>query len=134
MPDRGQDLGADLYHLWLAGKQDLPSVADQYGAAAESVEDTGYVAAVMWRPARFGGDDYGPVFRSWTALRDEFQTILADTATNLTLTGTALCLAANEYAKSDKDAAAEMHRLMRVDGGAATAYSSGPDASQRGPR
>jgi hypothetical protein len=116
MPDTGKDLGADLYHLWLAGKQNLPSVADQYGKAAAGVSSTQSVASVMWRPSRFGGDNYGTVFYSWTALRDELESMLSDTSQNLTLTGDALCLAANEYAKTDKAAAAEMRRLIQVDG------------------
>ena len=116
MPDTGKDLGADLYHLWLAGKQNLPSVADQYGKAAAGVSSTQSVASVMWRPSRFGGDTYGPVYYSWTALRDELQTILSETAGNLTLTGEALVLAANQYAKTDRAAAAEMKRLIQTDG------------------
>jgi hypothetical protein len=116
MPDHGKDLGADLYELWLAGTDNLPSVAAEYGRAASDVTATDSAYAVMWRPSRFGGDNYGPVYYSWTALRDELQSILGDTAGNLTLTGEALVLAANQYAKTDSAAAAEMKRLIQVDG------------------
>src|SRR5215475_4291866 len=116
MPDHGRDLGADLYHLWLAGKDNLPSVAGEYGRAASDVAATDSAFAVMWRPSRFGGDTYGPVYYSWTTLRDELQTILSETASNLTLTGEALVLAANQYAKTDRAVAAEMKRLIQTDG------------------
>lgn len=117
MPDHGKDLGADLYHLWLAGKTDLPAVAGAYSSAANNVSATDNdMYSAMWRPTRFGGDSYGPVFYSWTALRDELASMLADTAMNLALTGQALCRAATEYAKTDSAAAAEMKRLIDVDG------------------
>jgi hypothetical protein len=117
MPDSGKDLGADLYHLWLAGKADLPTVAGAYSSAAGNVSDTSNaVYTAMWRPTRFGGDSYGPVYYSWTALRDELLSMLSDTTQNLTLTGDALCLAATEYAKTDKAASAEMQRLIEIDG------------------
>lgn len=117
MPDHGEDLGADLYHLWLAGKADLPAVAGAYSSAAGNVAATDNdIYSAMWRPTRFGGDSYGPVFYSWTALRDELASMLSDTTQNLTLTGEALCLAATEYAKTDSAAAAEMQRLIELDG------------------
>ncbi|MGH3389974.1 MAG: hypothetical protein ACRDOO_13980 [Actinomadura sp.] len=62
--------------------------------------DSGLSAAFL-RPDYFGGGGYGPVYGPWVALRNELQTILADTAKNLELTGEALCLAASEYAKAD---------------------------------
>ncbi len=117
MPDHGKDLGADLYHLWLAGNDNLPAVADEYRRTADDLSNIDNdIYRAMWRPARFGGDDYGTVFYAWTALRDELQSMLSDTATNLTLTGEALCLATNVYAKTDDAASDEMRRLIEVDG------------------
>jgi hypothetical protein len=117
MPDKGKDLGADLYELWLAGKADLPAVSGAYLGAADTVRDTSNLDfAAMYRPTRFGGDSYGPVYYAFSTLRDELFDMLSTTADNLALTGEALCVAATEYAKTDGAASAEMQRLIQVDG------------------
>ena len=117
MPAEGSELGADLYDLWRAGRDNLPSVASEYATANNHVANTGDgLGAAFLRPETFGGGLYGPVYAAWRALRDEFQTILADTAKNLELVGEALCLAASEYAKADDRAADELERLRKVNG------------------
>nr|MDT0657598.1 hypothetical protein [Micromonospora sp. DSM 115978] len=68
------------------------------------------------RPDRFGGGTYGPVYGPWKDLRDELESILSATATNLELTGEALCLAATVFAATDEAAAAEFNRLRIVNG------------------
>jgi hypothetical protein len=104
-----------LYELWRAGTDNLPSVASQYSTAAGYVAGTGSgLAAAFLRPPQFGSGTYGRVYESWKVLRDEFQKILGDTATNLELTGEALCLAAREYARTDRAAADEFNRLKQV--------------------
>jgi hypothetical protein len=117
MPDSGKDLGADLYELWRAGRDNLPSVASQYKTAGEHVArtDSGLANAFL-RPDRFGAGTYGPVYGPWKGLRDELEKILSDTATNLELTGEALCLAASEYARTDSGASDEFKRLRQVNG------------------
>jgi hypothetical protein len=114
MPHSGRDLGVDLYHLWLAGTDNLPSVAAEYVVARNEVASTdiGLIGAFR-RHERFGGGPYGPAHAGWTALRDELRTILAETAENLDLTGEALRLAASGYARTDSAAAAELERLRR---------------------
>ncbi|HEY9474549.1 MAG TPA: hypothetical protein VIS06_11960 [Mycobacteriales bacterium] len=117
MPDKGIELGADLYDLWRAGRDNLPSVAREYAAANDYVANTNHgLGAAFLRPEDFGGGFYGPVYAAWKGLRDEFQTILADTSKNLELVGEALCLAASEYAKADSKAADELERLKKVNG------------------
>jgi hypothetical protein len=117
MPDKGEDLGVDLYQLWRAGRDNLPSVAVEYAAANDHVANTDKgLSTTFLRPTQFGGGSYGPVYASWKALRDEFQTILGDTSKNLELVGESLCLAANEYAKADGAAADELRRLKKTDG------------------
>lgn len=116
MPNSGTDLGADLYDLWKAGKDNLPSVAGEYATAGNAVgrTDAGQTNAFM-RPTQFGGA-YGPVYGPWTQLRDTLESILLQTKKNLEATGLALCLAASEYAKTDSAAAAEFRRLRQVNG------------------
>jgi hypothetical protein len=117
MPNSGTELGADLYELWRAGTDNLPSVAAVYRAASGHVAgtDSGLPYAFM-RPDRFGGGTYGPVYAPWRGLRDELEKILSDTATSLELTGEALRLAAAEYARTDSAAADELNRLRGTSG------------------
>jgi hypothetical protein len=113
MPDSGKDLGADLYLLYRAGRDNLPSVAAEFANANRAVSAThDNLEAAFRRSDHFGGGAYGPVYSAWTGLRDELQRVLGDTAVNLELTGEALCLAATEYAKTDAGAAAEFNRLI----------------------
>jgi hypothetical protein len=116
MPDEGKDLGADLYELWLAGRKNLPNVAQVYADAnghVASTEDLVHLA--FHRPEQLGGA-FGPAYADWRELRDQLQRILADTAANLVLTGQALCVAASMYAATDAEAATEMHRLLDHNG------------------
>jgi hypothetical protein len=117
MPDSGKDLGADLYELWRAGRDNLPSVASQYSAAGGYVASTdSELAHAFLRPEWFGGGAYGPVYGPWKGLRDELEAILRDTAMSLELTGEALCLAASQFASVDDAASAEFDRLRQVNG------------------
>ncbi len=116
MPAAGKDLGADLYSLWLAGRDNMPSVAAEYATANRRIAETDdTLNRAFLRPEQFGGV-YGPVYESWRALRDELQRMLADTAANLDLTGDMLCVAATEYARTDAAAAQELERLKRDNG------------------
>jgi hypothetical protein len=117
MPDVGVDLGADLYRLWLAGRDNLPSVADEYAAANQHLDGTndGLNSAFL-QPEEFGLGDYGLVYGPWKVLRDELQTIMADMSVSLTRVAAALCLAATQYAEHDDVARAEFARLRNVNG------------------
>jgi hypothetical protein len=117
MVDKGTGFGLDLYELWQAGRDRLPTVALQYTEANNAVAHTDDgLAAAFLRSPHLSGDSYGPVYPAWKTLRDELQTILHDTAKNLELVGEALCLAANEYAKADSAAEKEFNRLKRDNG------------------
>jgi len=116
MPETGIDLGASLYELRKAGRHHLPTVALQFAEANLAVASTEEnMSQVFSRPPELGGP-YGRTYYSWRSLRDELQTILADMATYLELVGQALCLAAEEYARADAEAAAEFNRLLRTNG------------------
>lgn len=70
-------------------------------------------------PGAFAGSEpFGGAgtLRLWTQLHDGVQGLLGDTATNLELTGQALCAAADEYARVDTEAGAEFRRLMHDNG------------------
>ncbi|GAB3800462.1 hypothetical protein GCM10027605_16050 [Micromonospora zhanjiangensis] len=111
MPDSGKDLGVDRYRLWQAGSKDWPMVASHYTKAGHSLDEALHgLAQAFLRSPRLGGP-YGPAYEPWRALRDEMRKILTQTASNLELTGDALCIAAENYERSDTAAEAEFNRL-----------------------
>jgi hypothetical protein len=115
MPDVGKDLGVDIYELWLAGKEKLPTVAAQYDEARRHVASTDdHAVTALTIPSDLLGN-HGEVLGPWIALRDELLTILTDTATNLTLVADALVIAADAYARTDHRAGREFDRLMQED-------------------
>lgn len=116
MPDRGADLGADLYRLYQLAKVNLPNVAAEYATAASAVSrtDSGLSLAFV-RPAQFGGT-FGSAYRPWVEARDMIGKFLSDTSTNLTDTARALLLAVGTYAECDDAAVAELNRLKDQNG------------------
>lgn len=110
MVHTGQDLGADLFELWKAGKVFLPQVAEVYLQANGTVADTSKEdTAAFSRPVpdyRRGGfnDQSGQVYPHWQALRDRFQEILGKTAANLVGQGEALMTIVKMYADADEEA------------------------------
>ncbi|WP_117214162.1 hypothetical protein [Allorhizocola rhizosphaerae] len=106
MPDTGADLGADLYELYRAAKDNLPSVAEEYVSAARAVGN-----GQSFRPAGAGN---APV--QWNTLATFIAQILNDTAKNLDDTALALQMAVNEYAATDAAAKAELDRLIQENG------------------
>jgi hypothetical protein len=114
MPNKGADLGADLYELWRAGRDNLPSVAQVYKEAGRNVEQAAArLGTVFLRPSHLAGP-YGPAYAHWKELCDDLSDILLKTATSLDLTGKALCLAAHAYAETDRAAADEFNRLRQI--------------------
>ena len=110
----GTALGADLHDLWKAGRDNLPTVARVYSLASSDLGAThGALGAAFTGAAPFGGD---VVLTSWRTLADQVQKIMADTADNLEDTGVALCLAVEEFAAGDAQAAEELNRLKTVSG------------------
>src|SRR5690606_35672031 len=98
----GSRFGVDLYHLYYAGRQRLPHIADLYATMTEQVHRTqSYSRAEFTRPN--GG--LHPAHALWMELRDELQEILRQSAINFWDTGVALVQTANDYARTDEEAA-----------------------------
>lgn len=111
MPDSGADLGFDLFELYRAGKQNLPNVAAEYGAAASSVKAAGSQAADAFsRPEQFGGAR-GPAYAEWSELQKIIEKLLYETEDNMIDTGQALILAANTLAATDQAAKDNLDKL-----------------------
>lgn len=96
MPDSGQQFGVDIYHLHEVAR-DLSEAAAVYDSATNQM--------------------YGVVVDSivdpWTSLRGQLLTALSTTVTNLNDSATALNKAANDYAATDQQAAAEFNKLCQ---------------------
>jgi hypothetical protein len=103
--DHGTQLGLDLNELYTTAKL-MSSVSDIYRGALRSLDTPD------WSP---GLADH-PVVEPWTSLQVGVGDVLAKTAINLDDTAHALMAAANDYAATDAEAAAEFDRLRR-DGG-----------------
>lgn len=110
----GDGFGAYIYKLWRVGRQNLPTVANVYAQSCNDLAATSSgVPSAYVGSEPFGGSS---TLQAWTAFHDAVQVVLADTATNLELTGEALCTAANAYAATDDQAAASFRNLMQVNG------------------
>ncbi|HEY2947409.1 MAG TPA: hypothetical protein VGJ53_03265 [Micromonosporaceae bacterium] len=110
MSKSSDELGAELYELWFAGERRLPAIAEEFATAASRVGGSMNGESAFWRPSELSGP-YGAARGPWVSFRDEVYDILKETADNLDLTGEALSLAAREYAKTDRAAAAKLEQL-----------------------
>ncbi|MGH8882498.1 MAG: hypothetical protein ACRD0P_34985, partial [Stackebrandtia sp.] len=113
-------LGGDLEKLWRAGEQDLPAVGDAYVAATRQLENTDMIDdhAFARRPDGAAGvlgftTWGGRVLPVWASLRDEYQRLLAKSATNLYDTGDALIQLAQAYGEVDTDAGDKLRESGR---------------------
>ncbi|WBB96026.1 hypothetical protein O7543_25240 [Solwaraspora sp. WMMA2080] len=116
-PNSGSRLGADLYGLWRAGRDNLPTVAAVYSAAGDALDAAAVgVAGAFVRSGNLPGVPYGPAYQPWVELHNILAKICHDTADNIEATADALCVATVEYARADYEAASEFARLLEVNG------------------
>jgi hypothetical protein len=108
-----QNLGVDLYNLWKAGKDNYPSVANQYAQALRGIDATERgLSYAFQRPDVFGGGTYGPVYQPWRDLRDGLAAALGETRTNLLGVAEVLCMAVRTYQEADDEAAAAFKAVL----------------------
>lgn len=113
MPDRGVDLGVDLYKLLVVAKDDFPSVSAIYGdAVAKYGQARSALDGAMTRPDHFGGETLGPVHAAWVELHGAVAKFMKDTQTNLDETAASLADAVQAYEATDRAAAKEFDRLL----------------------
>jgi hypothetical protein len=92
----------DLYHLYYAGRERLPQISTLYSGMAELIHQThGDSANEFTRP----GGGMHPAHTLWLELRDELQDILRKSTINFWDTGEALVKTADDYARTDEEAA-----------------------------
>lgn len=116
MSKHGEDLGVDLYRLWKAGTDNLPSAANVYREAEHFLALTDSVVySTFSQPDNFdsGYRPGSPVQVPWTALRDTLMKALRVSAENLDLCAAALRLAATTYANADTAAGDKLAAQIR---------------------
>lgn len=139
MAIEGEDLGAELHSMQVAGQVTLPSVAAVFaqgsrhlhntswredqtfeGEYTRTYTDTGVDPEAPGVPGLeidiTAGKTMGKVYGPWVDLRNTAQQMMADTATSLLTAGKALVMIADAYAAQDSEAADEMNRLAEVNG------------------
>ncbi|MFY1699928.1 hypothetical protein [Solwaraspora sp. WMMA2101] len=105
----GRELGAHLYYLYRAGRNELPAVAAVYAQLTSGIHGTaGALASQFDRP----GLGMEPAHLRLLELRDETHDVLRQTCLRMQQVGTALVEIADAYAGTDQEAANEFSRLL----------------------
>jgi hypothetical protein len=112
MPHHGEELGADLYELWVAAQIRLPAGAQVYAQANRTLARTYNIESLCYRDTYFTGDSYGPTIQSWKKLRDTMQAILGSTSENMQLAADALNKAITYYETADYAARDKVNSLL----------------------
>jgi hypothetical protein len=105
----GRRLGAHLYYLYRAGRNELPDIAAIYAGATGHVHGiTGMLKAQFDRPGR------GMELAHWRLLdlREEAHEVLRATCLRMQEVGTVLVRIADDFAATDQEAADEFSRLL----------------------
>jgi hypothetical protein len=103
MTKHGEELGADLGHLWLCGTTDMPEIANGFLAANSAIASVSGSKEAFARPpasATSSGSAYG-IYPAWGSLAGLLQSITGQSASNMYDVGEALVRVANAYAESD---------------------------------
>lgn len=112
MPHTGEELGVDAADLYNAGRYKVSALADQFDAACTKLFSAGAADGLFARDPRLGGS-LGPAKAAWDTLRDDIVGLLKETTTNMADTGTALTMAAEEYAATDAASAATYREIKK---------------------
>lgn len=105
----GERLGAHCYHLYRAGRNELPGVAKIYSGLTFKIHRVaGAMRAVFDVPGR--GMD--PAHERLLELRDEVHDVFRLVCRRMLEAGEALCEIAAGYAATDREAVEEFSRLL----------------------
>jgi hypothetical protein len=109
----GRELGANLYALYRAGRNELPEVASVYLQLTNIIHPLrGSMEAQFDRP-RLGRH---PAHERLLELRETTHSILRETCLRMVEVGRALVETADAYAATDQAAASEFSRLLSENG------------------
>ncbi|MEQ4301067.1 hypothetical protein ABNF97_06695 [Plantactinospora sp. B6F1] len=105
----GRELGAHLYYLYRAGRNELPRIARTYADVTVLVHQT---AGAMEGQFDLPDRGIGPAQQRLLELRAEVQDVLRLTSLRMSEVGAALVTIADRYAATDEAAAKEFTRLL----------------------
>lgn len=117
----GEELGVDLENLWSLATADLPEIARRWAKANAELHRHGADRGVFERQAPLGvvagghqlvTTSVGRVYPHFDQLRDELQTIMAESATNAYDAADALIQIINNYASTDQAIKDRFERLI----------------------
>lgn len=100
MGNNSDNLAVNLHNLRIVGIQKLPELALHYSQSTRDLHNAGYHR-----------DPEAPAMGNILAFRDMIQDFLAATFTSLSVNANALVTIADEYAKTDQEAADRMRYL-----------------------
>lgn len=105
----GRRLGAHLYYLYRAGRNELPDVASVYAGLTRQIHGiTSAMEAQFDRPGR----GMEPAHLLLLELRNEAHDVLRQTCLRMREAGAVLVEIADSYAATDQEAAEEFSRLL----------------------
>ncbi|WP_203908797.1 hypothetical protein [Rhizocola hellebori] len=109
MGQSDDEVGVDLYMLWVAGSIHLPRTAEVCEDNNQDVHNTAF-----WEGTAFRNEwgQESDVAAPWRALRDSVQRVFSTSAINTDLAGHALVAIAQNYANNDAEAAETMNSLI----------------------
>jgi hypothetical protein len=108
----GKRLGAHLYYLYRAGRNELPRVAQVYAELTARVHQ---ISGSMKTQFNLPGRGPYPAHQRLLELRDEVHDVLRQTSLRMSEVGTALVAVADRYAATDQAAVDEFTRLLNAD-------------------
>lgn len=94
----GQDFGTSLYLLYAAGRVHLPDTADAYARAASAIHD---IEPLLARVVDYTGGYLDKLLQ----VRDDLQVGFYKTSTHLSEAAEALVVIADDYVRTDEEAA-----------------------------
>jgi len=105
-----REVSLTLGEMWLAGSSYLPQAGDHYAGLSREAGGTDNAGARFDRYGTIPGTPVsgtfpGPVFPAWEKVRDQFQGILAQSATNLYDAGDLIIRVAALFASEDEEIA-----------------------------
>jgi hypothetical protein len=115
VPHSGDDLGVDLYNLWVSGSKHLPAIADQFRMARDEMNKSDSYDEAFRRSPSIGGDSTGPAHEGWLVFREAVVRVLQDSESNMIEAADGLRITAEQYATADA-LAGRKFADMKLDG------------------
>lgn len=120
----GRALGANLFALYRAGRNELPELAAVYAELVRMIQPVGWTVKAEFNRPGLGMD---PVHQRLLDLREEVHDILRENCRRMLEVGQALVITADAYAATDQAAAQEFGKMLARSGEFTTESIMVPD-------